>query len=248
MPNCRSCSVAQSKLNPGSLCRTCFNKKQTDTNDMENVMDDDFWERMDKLFDKKLKEFEIKIKEFIAEEVIKQYQPIQTKVEEFYKIIKNQQTFLEQVANNERKNNLIFTGIIEENSAEEVIKQICQEIAPDLLSDQKLSFNWKRLGNDLAHKPRPLLVELTGPFKSEVKNTILINAKTLKGKENFNKIYINRDIHPTFRKEYKRLYDVVKTERRIPANQGCNIIFDRKNGVVKKDDIIIDTYKPFLFH
>ena len=88
MPNCRTCSVPQSKLNPGSLCRTCFNKKQTDTNDMENVMDDEFWERMDKLFDKKLKEFEIKIKEFIAEEVIKQYQPIQTKVEEFYKIIK----------------------------------------------------------------------------------------------------------------------------------------------------------------
>ena len=98
----------------------------------------------------------------MAEEVNKQTESIRDTLNDYENILSNQQAFLENVANNARKDNLVITGIKEENKDDEIFTSICSEIAPDGISDESpVTFNCKRLGNDQTHKPRPLLVELT---------------------------------------------------------------------------------------
>ena len=97
-------------------------------------------------------------------------------MEEYGKVLENQQSILERLPNNMRRKNVIFTGIKEEQHDNNDVSSICELIAPQLISDSKLIFDYKRLGNKTAHKPRPLLVALSGESKVEVENVLLQNG------------------------------------------------------------------------
>ena len=73
---------------------------------------------------------------------------------------------------------------------------------------------------------------------------ICLNAKNLKDNQQYKTVYIKRDEHPAFRKEHARLYKYVSEERKCPENQGTNIIYIRKAGIVTKDDVVIDRFSP----
>ena len=68
--------------------------------------------------------------------------------------------------------------------------------------------------------------------------------RVLKGAEGFDRVYVKRDVHPAIRKEHSRLYKLVKDEKQKPENQGCDVVYDMKNGVVKRGDVVIATYAP----
>ena len=132
-----------------------------------------------------------------------------------------------------------------DNDMESVVN-ISNAIDPEVKNEDKLAFRCKRLGNENSRKPCPLLLEVAGEFRYEVRNKLLRRSKQLKTSKDSEKVYINQDRHPLFRREYKRLNDTYKMEKGMPTNIGCNIIFHRKKKIITKDGIIIDSYKPFL--
>ena len=80
-------------------------------------------------------------------------------------------------------------------------------------------------------------------------NLALNNTKALKGAgDAFKRIYVKKDVHPSLRKEWKRLSDAETAERRKPENAGCTIRFDRERRVLLRNDVIIDKWNPsFLY-
>ena len=76
------------------------------------------------------------------------------------------------------------------------------------------------------------------------RDAALDRSKELKesGKENFKKIFIKKDVHPSVRAEWKRLHDVVKNEKERPGNAKSDIRLDFKARKVFKDGVIIDQW------
>lgn len=163
--------------------------------------------------------------------------------------IRQQQIFLERLANQDRRNNLIITGLKESQDGVEdhdYINGIFRHLFPTDENEQpiNLEFDVHRLGKvESARLPRPIKVELKG---NSVKmcHKICMNSKNLKDNEHYGMIYIKRDEHPAFRKEHARLYKVVSDERKRPENIGTNIIYNRKDGIVIKENMVIDRFSP----
>ena len=62
-----------------------------------------------------------------------------------------------------------------------------------------------------------------------MKNNILKHPKNLKSADPvFARIYLKRDVHPSMRKEWKRLFKSLKSESAKPENSGCDITTDKK--------------------
>ena len=106
----------------------------------------------------------------------------------------------------------------------------------------------KRLGKPGTYRdgtprrgPRPILVVVASRDDRDV---ALDRSKELKtfGNENFKKIFIKKDVHPSVRAEWKRLHDVVKTEKERPGNAESDIRLDFKARKVYKDGQIIDQW------
>ena len=153
--------------------------------------------------------------------------------------IRQQQSFLEYIANKDRQGNLIITGLQESDKDDEGLENILRTVAPDI---RHLEYNHKRLGNpETARSPRPILIERLNGSRNK-RNTLCGKSNTLKSKPEFKKVFMKKDTHPIFRKEHNRLKKVVWEEKQKPTNQGCNILYDIKKGVVTKDDIVIDRF------
>ena len=76
----------------------------------------------------------------------------------------------------------------------------------------------------------------------EKRKKILQNNKNLKDIAQYQKVYIKPDQHPVFRKEHNRLRKVVYEEKKKAENQGCNIVYKAKEGIVTKDGVTIDKF------
>ena len=166
-----------------------------------------------------------------------------------HQIIRNQQRFLEGVDARERQCNAVVLGLKEDDSIlgdtdEERLNTVLETIGPLENLDSRIAM--KRLGEG---NRRPLLVT----FKSKSdRDVVITNAKKLKDiKEGDNaaalkKVYIKRDQHPTWRKEYDRLRKVVKDEKLRAENAGTEveIKYDASRRVVTRDGLVIDSFKP----
>ncbi len=77
---------------------------------------------------------------------------------------------------------------------------------------------------------------------------ILNNASRLKTSgNNFSRIYIKKDVHPSIRKEWRRLRDVEAAERAKPENVGCTIRLDTRKREVYKDNTVTDAWDANFF-
>ena len=126
-----------------------------------------------------------------------------------------------------------------------------------LVHDLKVVFHllqaifW-RWGADPA-KCRPLLVKTAN---KQMRDSLLEEAKKLKDKEDgvplaqkvgYDSVYVKKDIHPSVRREWKRLRDLVDTEKVKPANQGCDIKLDPKTRTVTRNGVVIDRWHLLNF-
>ena len=75
----------------------------------------------------------------------------------------------------------------------ESVVNISNAIDPEVKNEDKLEFRCKRLGNENSRKPRPLLLEVEGEFRYEVRNKLLRGSKQLKTSKDYEKVYINQD-------------------------------------------------------
>ncbi|KAK8373056.1 hypothetical protein O3P69_015593, partial [Scylla paramamosain] len=163
-------------------------------------------------------------------------------LEKAYKIIHNQQLFLEKLDSKERRCNLVMTGLLEdpdeigETDKEKVVKVLEAASYPDAVQTE----NWemKRLGRENEHHKRPLLITVENQEKRDGVLRVAKNLKNVRG--SLSTIYIKKDLHPAVRKEYARLRTREREEREKPVNVGANITYDRKDRVLLRDGVVID--------
>ena len=74
---------------------------------------------------------------------------------------------------------------------------------------------------------------------------ILDSANRLKSSgENYRRIYIKKDIHPSVRREWRRLREADATEKTRPENVGSNIRLDTRERKLYKNGLVIDSWNP----
>ena len=179
----------------------------------------------------------------------KKISELQMRIDKQDEIIKHQQLFLEHLDRKDRESNVVLLGIPDEGSTLEGATN----------DGQKLQKIWETIGEEVNHRShrrlgrldqhstrnRPLLVVLDSKTS---RDKVLEKAKKLKESgENYNRIYIKKDIHPAVRNEWKRLRDVQKRESEKPENAGCNIYLDTRERKLYRDNVLIDCWNPHPF-
>ena len=113
--------------------------------------------------------------------------------------------------------------------------------------DDVVPLQVRRLGkrNEDESRNRPLLV-VTDSF--ETRRKILEKKSTLKtlADDCYKTIYIKPDEPLAIRKEWKRLKDSLKKEKKAPTNQGVEVKLDYKTRQLLRAGTVIDKFKsPF---
>ena len=154
------------------------------------------------------------------------------------------QKLLEEMDAASRKNNLIITGVPEENVHTDLgtkdIERVENIVLKTGITVHRNNLRIRRLGQ-VAERARPILVTL------DCHNTcreIRINANKLKEVSNCANIFIRKDVHPTLRHEANRLRIKEREEKEKPENIGAHIVYDRKERVLLRDGMIIDRFRP----
>ena len=156
------------------------------------------------------------------------------------------QRFLESLDAEKRNKNLIVLGVAEDTN----LTVLGTGGAPVVVADQdqtKVSLLLQKIGHkediDIVEitrlgkkssrpnaRPRPIKVVTSTP---QERKAIIADAKKLKDAGAiFNKIYINKDIHPLVRKELNRIRKVEKDEKLKPENQARIVKYDNETRTV----------------
>ncbi len=173
----------------------------------------------------------------------KKFEELQAQVNKQAEILAKQQRYLEILDRKERENNLIVTGVPDENESldgatteEDKLKKIWSEVGVRVEMHSH-----RRLGRrDDGNSRRAILVTLAG---KSIRDRILETTNQLKNAgEAYKKIFIKKDVHPSIRKEWKRLYDAERAEKERPENAGCVVRLDARERKLYRDGVVIDSW------
>lgn len=176
---------------------------------------------------------------------------LQTENTELRKVVSVHQHFLESLDHENRACSMIITGVPEaedltiNNQTATTDEQKCDLILEKL--DQYVTKrSIDRLGKREADRNRPIKLVLA---TREQRDEVVKSSRKLKDITNpnnvTNNIFIKKDQHPLIRKEWQRLYDVLKQERARPDNEGKDIQIDRQTRTIKVNGIVIDKFQSF---
>ena len=160
------------------------------------------------------------------------------------------QRFLERLDTQERKSNVVITGVPEKrwrNSDDDASKigSVFDAIGCSTVTD----YTSKRIGkpgtaDEPRSHPRPLLVALKAP---EERKVVMNNARKLStAGDHLKDIRIKKDQHPAIRKEWRRLFQAEEAEKTKPENAGHDIHLGRAKRQVIRDGQVIDGFFPIL--
>lgn len=200
------------------------------------------FDRIDKLEERmtKIEKENRELRDTVAKQENKQ------STEQFGQVLKQHQTFLERWDAKERAPNLIVFGIEEEQDGDadtdtdEVLSTI-QSIDGGIQRQNLISV--KRLGNKDDDKTRPILAVMES---GELRNRIA-NAARDKGRGQRGGVQVKKDIHPSVRAEWRRLFEAKETEEKKPENAGCQISLNMKKRQLLRDGQVIDSWCSQLF-
>lgn len=171
------------------------------------------------------------------------------------KTLLQQQRYLESIDAERRGNNIIITGLDENNilinendntanasTDEEKVKLIFAKIG---YTGTKLVY-MKRLGAPAQDKTRrPLKIVLEN---QDIRSNILKDARKLKDASNvYSRIYIIRDLHPGIREENGRIRAAEKREKDKPENATREVKYDRITRTLTVDGEVVDRFCPTFF-
>lgn len=181
--------------------------------------------------------------------VNKKIEELQSRTDRQANIIMHQQLYLENLDRKERESNLIVLGVPDEGEALDGATDDGGKLGKvwTAIGEETVVRSHRRLGRRIegAARKRPILVVVDSKSK---RDCVLEKAKHLKDKnDNFNTIYIKKDVHPSVRNEWNRLRNAEKLEKEKPGNVGCNIHFDPKERKLYRDGIVIDGWNPQPF-
>ena len=194
-----------------------------------------------------LREIKESIRELSA--VKEEVRDLSVKLDSAFQIIHQQQIFLESLDNRERRCNLVITGLPETADGigrddPEKLKTVFNKAKCPSDIDPS-GFSLRRLGQPNEQNKRPLHVICNS---QQQRDKIIATAKELKSAgDRFKSVYIKKDIHPAVRKELGRLRKRAYDEKDKPDNVGANIVYDHKNRVVTRNDVVIDRFYPKFF-
>ena len=180
----------------------------------------------------------------------KKFATLQAQIDKQADVIGRQQRFLETVDRKERETNVVITGVPDENESldgatteEEKINKIWSKVGvvEEVRSHRRLGNRDDMTGN----KRRALLVTLANRTS---RDKVLANAKQLnQAGELYSRIFIKKDVHPSVRKEWKRLWEVEKAEKERPENVGCVFQFNTIEWKLYRDGAVIDSWRQESF-
>ena len=178
-----------------------------------------------------------------------------TKMTKLTAVLAQQQRFCEGIDARFRETNVVIMGLPDTGKAfggktddDEKVKLIFTAIGLGDIESEIM-----RLGAADPAKCRPLLVKTAS---KQMRDSLLEEAKKLKDKEDgvplaqkvgYDSVYVKKDIHPSVRREWKRLRDLVDTEKVKPVNQGCDIKLDPKTRTVTRNGVVIDRWHLLNF-
>ena len=175
-----------------------------------------------------------------------------TEIKKLTAALVQQQRFCESIDAKARETNVLIMGLpdngktfCDKTSDKEKVRAVLDKMGCANVKVDDLEMH--RLGEAGPSKCRPLLL------KAACKKTraeMLENAKELKKAENTEEVknvYIKKDIHPSVRKEWKRLRDVEDAEKKKPANQGADIKLDPKTRTITRNGAVIDRWQLLGF-
>ncbi len=178
----------------------------------------------------------------------KKINELETQVNKQAEIISKQQQYFEYIDRKERENNIIITGVPDENmtidgaaSEEDKLNKIWSSVGAN-----EVVQSHRRLGaTGRDNRCRPILLTVNN---KEAMDSILEKAKQLKqaGRE-YEKIFIKNHIYSSIRKEWKRLHDAERAEKGRPENVGCVIRLDKKERKLYRDGVVIDSWNQLSF-
>lgn len=156
------------------------------------------------------------------------------------------QKYLESVEASKRAANIIITGLPEDElvidgetfrSDAEKVQKVLQEIEQPVVEVEEVG----RLGKEQEDRPRILKLKLKNP---QDRKTVLQNSSLLNNKAPpLNKVYLKKDMNPMVRKEFNRLKQVVRDEKKKPENEERIVVYDAKSRCVLVDDVIVDKFR-----
>ena len=235
MPTCSNanCDVKQAILNPGDLCKNCFAIQEANdplknldlSKPLKNV---NLGELID-IFKALMNPIEQKLEQLtkrsssqdakisLLEANIKEKD---TTIATMTDIIINMQSSLNRIDANTRNNNIIISGLQEEDIVGNDIGQLrndkekvqtlfeVMQVGTDIVAVAD-EFEYTRIGQRRDNATR--LVKVNVRSKA-TRDKILEKAPSLKGKnELWKKIYVKKDVHPVYSKETSRIYRKMKT-------------------------------------
>ena len=164
---------------------------------------------------------------------------MQNQLDQQARVVEKQQQFPETIDRKERETKMVVLGVPDE----------AEDLAGAATDEQKIEKIWRvlgdvrirghrRLGRRDANntRNRPFLVEVEA---RQVCDAVLGKTRKLKEKgQEYERVYIKKDVHPSVRNEWKRLREVEKAEKERPENVGCVIRLDAKDRKVYRDDVI----------
>lgn len=182
----------------------------------------------------------------------KNYEELKVRVDKQQEILAKQQQYLEDLDRKEREGNVVILGVPDEQESldgattdEDKLNKIWTAVGVTGVAGSHRRLGGGQASGGASPRARPILLALA---EKSQRATILSNASRLKASGDcFNRIYIKKDVHPSVRKEWRRLREVEAAERAKPENVGCVIRLDTRERKIYKDNTVIDGWNAQFF-
>lgn len=182
-------------------------------------------------------------------QINKNYAELKSRVDKQAEIMAKQQRFLEALDRKEREANVVILGVPDEQEAldgtvtdQDKIKKIWSKMGVEGVVGTHRRLG---VGGGAGTRRRPVLFTLADKTQ---RTCILDNANRLKTSgDNYSRIYVKKDVHPSVRNEWRRLREAETSEKARPENVGCDIRLDTRERKLYRDTVVIDSWNPQFF-
>lgn len=227
------------RINKEELIETILAAQEDDKTPALKVLEDKLTTLMVEMAE--LKKVMTSPESFIAKKIA----ALNERIDKQDEIIAKQQFFLEMLDRKERVMNVVVLGLPEENETLDGATTDTEKLNKvwEKINVRGVECQHRRLGAEAGgRRNRPMLVTIRD---RDMRLRILANAKQLKtAGEEYNKIYVKKDVHPAVRKEWQRLREAEAREKERPENVGCDIRLDTRQRKLYRDGDVIDSWNP----